>query len=171
VPIRDDRLFPKTRQNRSARKLDRAPSMSIFSWRTSQFLSKLAKLVYTARQVVSWQGRYNDELDGNGIYTSTCSRYGEQNRRERMSESEWERKREREREADALRYGNFGGAVNKARYWASFLAGWSWWTFGILRLLGAYGFPRIPLDLTRTCWHPKLHTPIIQAHPDCRDII
>lgn len=46
--------------------------MSILSRGTSQFLPKLAKLVYTARQVVSWQGRYNDELDRNGVHASTC---------------------------------------------------------------------------------------------------
>ena len=34
-----------------------------------------------------------------------------------------QRERERERTADVLRYGNFEGAVNKARYRASFLAG------------------------------------------------
>jgi len=42
---------------------------------------------------------------------------------DRQTERERERDRERERTADVLRYGNFEGAVNKARYRASFLAG------------------------------------------------
>lgn len=36
--------------------------MSIRSQGSSQFAEKLVKLVYTARQVVPWRRRYNDEL-------------------------------------------------------------------------------------------------------------
>lgn len=107
--------FAKTqRAHESARKLER-DSTSILSQGTSQFLPKLAKLVYTARQVVSWQGRrYNDELDVNGIYAaSTCLRLC------------WEEHDEEEEEgtvaADALRYGSFGGPltrhVTEHRFW------------------------------------------------------
>lgn len=44
-------------------------STRIRSQGTSLFLEKLAKLVYVARQVVSWRRRYNDEPDVMGLYT------------------------------------------------------------------------------------------------------
>lgn len=71
-----------------------ALSMSILSQETSQFLPKLAKLIYTVRQVVSWQGRYNDELDGNGIYMRLrafgARRTGEEREKERERAGETE---------------------------------------------------------------------------------
>jgi len=89
-----------------------ALSMSILGRGTSQFLPKLAKLVYTARQVVSWQGRYNDKLDS--IYVSTCFWCKENRREERERErgggAEKGKGRERETENGwySKIYGNFG---------------------------------------------------------------